>query len=71
MEDVLNLKNSSTCYKNLKKKICSMDIFKELTFKETSTTITNFRCKDFNYTLRGLGLFNVVHIYTVTVSSSF
>ena len=40
---------SSTCYKNLKKKICSMDIFKELTFKETSTTTTNFKCKDFNY----------------------
>ena len=40
---------SSTCYKNLKKKTCSMDIFKELTFKETSTTTTNFRRKDFNY----------------------
>ena len=40
---------SSTCYKNLKKKICSMDIFKELSYKETSTTTTNFRRKDLNY----------------------
>ena len=40
---------SYTSYKNLKRKIRSMDIFKELTFKETSTTTTNFRRKDFNY----------------------
>ena len=40
---------SNTSYKNLKRKIRSMDIFKELTFKETSTTTTNFRHKDFNY----------------------
>ena len=40
---------SNTSYKNLKTKIRSMDIFKELTFKETSTTTTNFRHKDFNY----------------------
>jgi len=45
---ISNDKNfSSTSYKNLKKKIRSMDIFKEFTFKETSTTITNFRRKDF------------------------
>ena len=42
---------SNTSYKNLKRKIRSMDIFKELTFKETSTTTTNFRHKDFNYIL--------------------
>jgi len=47
---ISNDKNfSSTSYKNLKKKIRSMDIFKELTFKETSTTTTNFRRKDFIY----------------------
>ena len=40
---------SNTSYKNLKSKIHSMDIFKELTFKETSATTTNFRRKDFNY----------------------
>ena len=40
---------SNTSYKNLKRKIRSMDIFKELTFKETSTTTTNFRREDFNY----------------------
>ena len=34
---------SNTSYKNLKRKIRLMDIFKELTFKETSTTTTNFR----------------------------
>ena len=33
---------SNTSYKNMKKKIHSMDIFKELTFKETCSTITNF-----------------------------
>ena len=43
-------KNFSTIsYKDLKRKTRSMDIFKELTFKETSTTTTNFRRKDFNY----------------------
>lgn len=47
---ISNDKNfSSTSYKNLKKKIRSMDIFKELTFKETSITTTNFRRKDFIY----------------------
>ena len=40
---------SSTSYKNLKKKIRSMDIFIELTFKETSIATTNFRRKDFIY----------------------
>ena len=39
---------SNTSYKNLKRKILSMEIFKELTFKETSTTTTNFRREDFN-----------------------
>ena len=53
---------SNTSYKNLKRKICSMDIFKELTFKETSTTTTIFRRKDFNYIQGILELFNVVHI---------
>ena len=43
-------KNFSTIsYKDLKRKTRSMDIFKELTFKETSTTTTNFRRKDFDY----------------------
>jgi len=47
---ISNDKNfSSSSYKNLKKKIRSMDIFKELPFKETSTTTTNFRRKDFIY----------------------
>ena len=36
---------SNTSYKNLTGKIPSLDIFKELTFKETSTS----RRKDFNY----------------------
>ena len=40
-------KDKSFCntnnYKNLKRKIGSMKIFKELTLKETSTTTTNFR----------------------------
>ena len=40
---------SNTSYKNLKRKIRSLDIFEELTFKETSTTTTNFRREDFNY----------------------
>ena len=39
---------SNISYKDLKSKTRSMDIFKELTF-ETTTTTTNFRCKDFNY----------------------
>ena len=40
---------SNTSYNNLKRKIRSMDIFKELTFKETSTATKNVRSKDFNY----------------------
>lgn len=40
---------SNTNYKNLTRKIRSMDTFKELTFKETSTTTTNFRHQDFSY----------------------
>ena len=40
---------SNTSDKNLKRKFRSKDIFKELTFKETSTTTTNFRHKDFNH----------------------
>lgn len=39
----------NTSCQNLKKKTRSKDIFKELTFKETSTTTTNFRRKDFHY----------------------
>ena len=39
---------SNISYKDLKSKTRSMEIFKELTF-ETTTTTTNFRCKDFNY----------------------
>ena len=35
--------------KDLKRKTLSMDIIKDLTFKETSTTTTNFRRKDFDY----------------------
>ena len=43
-------KNFSTIsHKDLKRKTHSMDIFKELTFKETSTTTTNFRRRGFNY----------------------
>mgnify|MGYP006964543996 CR=1 FL=1 len=49
-----------------------MDIFKELTFKETSATITNFRHKDFNYIKGILNFFyNVVYIYIVILSHSF
>ena len=40
---------SNISYKDLKRKARSMDIFRELTFKETSTATTNFRRKDFNY----------------------
>ena len=40
---------SNTSYKNLKRKTLSIDIFNELTFKETSITTTNFRREDFNY----------------------
>ena len=43
------LYNPNKSYQNLKKKTRSMDIFKEFTFKETSTTTTNFRRKDFHY----------------------
>ena len=39
-----------------------MEIFKELTFKETSTTTTNFRRKDFNYIKRILE-FLMMYIY--------
>ena len=57
---------SNTCYKTLKRKIRSMDIFKELTLKETSTTNTNFRHKDFN-DIKGILeffiFFYVVYIY--------
>ena len=34
---------------NYKDNIRSIDIFKELTFKETSATTANFRRADFNY----------------------
>ena len=40
---------SNISYKDLKRKACSMDIFRELTLKETSTATTNFRRTDFNY----------------------
>ena len=40
---------ADTNYKDLAKKIRSIDIFKELTFKETSVTTANFRRADFNY----------------------
>jgi len=40
---------SNISYKDLKRKTRSMDILKELTFKETSATTSNFRRKDFNY----------------------
>lgn len=40
---------SNTSYKNLKRKVRSMDVFKALTFKGTSTTTIRFRREDFNY----------------------
>ena len=40
---------SNISYKDLKRKTRSMDICKQLTFKETYATTTNFRRKDFNY----------------------
>jgi len=40
---------ADTNCKDLAKEIHSTDIFKELTFKETSVTTANFRCTDFNY----------------------
>ena len=40
---------ADTNYKDPAKKIRSIDIFKELTFNETSVTTANFRCTDFNY----------------------
>ena len=40
---------SNISYKDLKRKARSMDIFRDLTFKETSTATTNLRCKHFNY----------------------
>ena len=55
---------SNTSYKDLKRKVCSMDIFRELTFKETSTTTTNFRRKDFNY-IRGFLEFLIMYIYSL------
>ena len=45
---------SNISYKDLKRKTRSMEIFKELTFKETSTTTINFRRKDFNLYLGDL-----------------
>lgn len=39
----------NTSYENLKSKIRSMDIFRGLTFKETSATTAGFRREDFNY----------------------
>ena len=59
---------SNTSYKNLKRKIRSMDIFKELTFKETSTTTTNFRREDFNYVQ---GILEFLTLYTYIVKSVF
>ena len=35
--------------RDLKRKTLSMDIIKDLTFKESFTTTTNFRRKDFDY----------------------
>ena len=35
--------------KDIKRKTLSMDIIKDLNFKETFTTTTNFRRKDFDY----------------------
>ena len=40
---------ADTNYEDLAKKIRSIEIFRELTFKETSVTTANFRCTDFNY----------------------
>ena len=40
---------ADTNYKDLAKKIRSIDIFKELNFKETSVTTANFRRTDFSY----------------------
>jgi len=40
---------ADTNYKDLAKKIRSIEIFSKLTFKETSVTTANFRCTDFNY----------------------
>ena len=39
-----------------------MDIFKELTFKESSTTTTNFRRKIFYLYFGDFRVFNDVHI---------
>ena len=38
-----------------------MNIFEELTFKETSTTTTNFRRKDFFLYLTDFRVFNDAH----------
>jgi len=43
---------ADTNYKDLAKKIRSIEIFRELTLKETSVTTANFRCTDFNYIYR-------------------
>ena len=56
---------SDTSYKNVKRRVRSMDVFGELTFKETLTTTTNFRHKDFNYILGIFEFFNLVYIYIV------
>ena len=40
---------SNTSYKNLKRKIGSMDTFKELTIKETSATTSDFGREGINY----------------------
>ena len=40
---------SNTSYKNLKRKIGSMDTFKELTIKGTSATTSDFGREDINY----------------------
>ena len=40
---------ADTNYKDLAKKIRLIDVFQELTFKETSVTMANFRDADFNY----------------------
>ena len=54
---------SNTSYKNLKRKIRSRDIFKELTFKETSTTTTNFRQR-FQLYLGDFRFFLMLYIYS-------
>ena len=64
MENFISMEKhfSNTSKKDLKRKIRSMDIW-ELTFKETSTTTTNFRHIDFNHMQLGdfRIFFNVVY----------